>query len=217
MIDLAGHLQEKPNMGEGKAELIESDAEVLRPRVDIIRLASQAFRPGLPMCVLDIGPAMGWETARLSGIFNPGVVDVVTLFQEEAAELAKRIPNSITVADMHALPAGWSGRYGLVFASHVLEHSPAPLIALREWFRVLVSGGAVFIVMPEPAGAVGAGTTDRYCRLDCFQEHVFSSGVETMINLLRRAGFVLDSYREVPQYTLGHLAYWHRIWIGRKP
>lgn len=39
--------------------------------------------------------------------------------------------------------------YDFVLASHVLEHVANPLLALLEWNRVLVPGGAILVMVPD--------------------------------------------------------------------
>lgn len=39
--------------------------------------------------------------------------------------------------------------YEFVLASHVLEHTANPLRALHEWYRVLVPGGTVLVIVPN--------------------------------------------------------------------
>jgi SAM-dependent methyltransferase len=48
--------------------------------------------------------------------------------------------------DLHPVA---SGSYDLVLSSHTLEHVANPLRALREWMRVLRSGGALVLVLPQ--------------------------------------------------------------------
>jgi SAM-dependent methyltransferase len=42
-----------------------------------------------------------------------------------------------------------TGAYDLLLASHVLEHVANPLLALREWHRVLRPGGTLVMVVPQ--------------------------------------------------------------------
>lgn len=55
------------------------------------------------------------------------------------------------IAEASALPQIDSGRYGAVLSSNCLEHVANPLRALREWIRVVEPGGALLLVLPNPA------------------------------------------------------------------
>jgi len=56
--------------------------------------------------------------------------------------------NVDVVADLHALPGGWTGRFSGVLCSEVMEHVRNPDLALREMHRVLCPGGvAVFTTL----------------------------------------------------------------------
>lgn len=54
---------------------------------------------------------------------------------------------NIKFSDMSFLPYS-DNHFDLIFARHVLEHSPMPLITLMEWRRV--SKGKALIVLPSP-------------------------------------------------------------------
>jgi SAM-dependent methyltransferase len=52
------------------------------------------------------------------------------------------------VADAMRLPF-CSGSLDFVIASHVLEHLPFPLAALRQWYQVLRPGGVLLLKIPD--------------------------------------------------------------------
>ncbi len=54
-------------------------------------------------------------------------------------------PDVDVVADLHALPAAWAGRFDAFLALAVFEHLERPWIAAREVARVLAPGG-IFMV-----------------------------------------------------------------------
>lgn len=53
--------------------------------------------------------------------------------------------NVDVVADMHALPAEWSGRFSGVLCSEVLEHVSRPWVALPKLCEVIRPGGWVIV------------------------------------------------------------------------
>lgn len=82
------------------------------------------------------------------------------------------------VADIHALPMEWEGRFSGILCSEVLEHVARPWLALPELLRVLLPGGtAIFTTLfafPEH------GFPDDFWRYS-------TSGIKL---LLEDAGFV---------------------------
>lgn len=218
---LAKYTQDAPNMTEGLPEKVERDKDVAACRRRVMDL--------IPMFsgdrILDVGPACGWEIKELSERFG-GHVTAVTLFSEEADVLmAGGFCEDVLVGDMHELPESWDERFGLVFASHVLEHSPAPYIFLCETARVLMPGGVLFLVMPNAEGGTYLGS-ERWKRLGEMHAHVFCASIETVIQMIRHVSNVstkerspvleFESYHEVPQMCAGRRHYTHQVWIARK-
>lgn len=212
MLDLKPYLQAVPEVNEGVPERIEADLDVLGPRAAIIR--------GLPLlpvrpAILCVGAAAGWELRQLAQRYPGARVTGLTPFSEEA-EAVHANGMSAVVGDMHKMPTKWSKYFDLVFVSHVLEHSPAPYVALSEVARVLKPRGYVCVVMPEPAGTLHTGN-ERTKRLSDMKHHIFCASIETLIFLLRKTGLHFEAYREVAQYGGGHLNYWHRVFLARRP
>lgn len=81
----------------------------------------------------------------------------------------------VTLADMSFLPYP-DEDFDLIFARHVLEHSPAPLLSLMEWWRV--SRQWLLLVLPDPKH-YGYGGKNHY--------YVFIR--EQMDNILGQAGW----------------------------
>lgn len=65
---------------------------------------------------------------------------------------ARRPPGRQYIAEAARLTEIPSGSYDFILASHTLEHLANPLAALREWLRVLGSGGGLVIVVPDRGG-----------------------------------------------------------------
>ena len=69
----------------------------------------------------------------------------------DRADLAQCISFGYRVHEMDMHDLQFSDRtFGLVWARHVLEHSPFPLLALSEFRRVLIPGGCLYIEVPAP-------------------------------------------------------------------
>lgn len=95
--------------------------------------------------VLDVGCSRGYhiEAMRKLGLEAYG------MDYDGPSVLAMANP-LITCGDMHDIPFPdeyWDN----VFASHVLEHSPSPYLAIKEMIRVLKYNGYLFISIPKHA------------------------------------------------------------------
>jgi len=67
---------------------------------------------------------------------------------QEYSEVGEKIIAPDVVADAQALPFA-DGSLDFVIASHVLEHMPLTLAALREWYRVLAPRGVLVLKIPD--------------------------------------------------------------------
>lgn len=205
-------LQDVPNLTEGLPEKVEKDHELKECRVKIMSILCDCLPS--PNCgLLDIGPAMGWELDWFQEYAKP--VEALTLFEEEAKPLRER-GHSVTVSDMHTMPGEWDNKFSGVFACHVLEHSPSPIIFISEIGRVLMKGGVFVLAAPPAGGGINVGNIARFKRMDNIKCHIFFPDAETVIAMIRRVGLTFTSYQEVPQYSLGKLCYWNKVWIGKK-
>jgi ubiquinone/menaquinone biosynthesis C-methylase UbiE len=106
-----------------------------------IRAYIERHAPRLGVDVLEVGSGIGFESAWfrvnrdlaagawLGMDMNPG-------------------PGVDVVADLHALPPSWSGRFTGVVCSEVLEHVARPWVALPKLHSVLQRGGtAIFTTL----------------------------------------------------------------------
>lgn len=93
--------------------------------------------------ILDVGCGQGQAFPVLQEY--AGRVEGVTLGTD--ADICRREGYQVYNADMSFLPYR-DGEFDLIFARHVLEHSPMPLLTLMEWQRV--SKQWMLLVMPNP-------------------------------------------------------------------
>ena len=68
--------------------------------------------------------------------------------QQEYPEVGAQLIAPDAVAEAGQLPFG-DNRLDFIIASHVLEHLPFPLAALRNWYQVLAPGGNLVLKVPD--------------------------------------------------------------------
>lgn len=95
--------------------------------------------------VLVIGCGEGYEVDWLArhGFKALGI----TKNKKEATSGHKKYGVKIKLADMHDL--AFSQKFDAIFAGNVLEHSPAPYLALLHWRNFLTKNGWLILVMPS--------------------------------------------------------------------
>jgi ubiquinone/menaquinone biosynthesis C-methylase UbiE len=77
--------------------------------------------------------------------------------------------------------------FDFLFVRHALEHSPYPLLTLKEFHRLVIPGGGVYIEVPSPK-------CDRL--LEKYDNHYSIIGQRQWIELIKRAGFDIADYGE---------------------
>ncbi len=138
---------------------------------------------------LDIGPAYGWGDIRRE---YPGSVPVDL-----------RIPDSGDATKL--IQADLSQDY--VFSSHCYEHVDDPEKAVKEAFRVLRTGGCLFLYLPFP----GHSEWDPMLCEPARAVHLWQPTPITVARLLVMAGFIVE-YCEWEKDQM-----WSFIVVGRKP
>jgi len=108
------------------------------------RTILDTFKIHLITSVLDVGCGQGFcrDIFLNKAIYWHGV----TLSPEDY-DVCKSKYYNVDFADISFLPYV-NEHFGCVFARHILEHSPMPLLTLMEWYRV--SDRFAFIVLPAP-------------------------------------------------------------------
>lgn len=99
--------------------------------------------------VLDIGSGDGYATRE----FERRGKKCVAVDRVKPADVAVRwLP-----ADVQDLGMLGDGTIDAVWSHHCLEHLDAPLVALKEWARVLRQDGWLFLTIPDCTEAVSTG------------------------------------------------------------
>lgn len=93
----------------------------------------EEFYPSDAMSVLDVGCGDGFSKQLFSNLV---CWKGVTLTSKEIADARLKGINDILKADVSFLNMFEDGEFDLIFARHILEHSPMPLLTLMEWHRV---------------------------------------------------------------------------------
>lgn len=78
--------------------------------------------------------------------------------------------------------------FDFLFVRHALEHSPYPLLTLKEFHRILRPGGGAYIEMPSPR-------CDR--PLEMYDNHYSIMGHRQWTELIKRAGFNINDLGEI--------------------
>ena len=121
--------------------------------------------------ILDIGCGQGQAIPELQR-YSKKVVGV-TLGSD--AEVCRDNGFTCYNNDMSFLPFA-DGEFHLIFARHVLEHSPAPLLTLMEWHRI--ADQFLVLVVPKLEVYTAFG-----------QNHYYVLTADQWMNLLERAGW----------------------------
>lgn len=72
----------------------------------------------------------------------------ITTSEKEVESAKDKYGVKAIVADMHQLPVSL-GKFDVIFASNVLEHSPMPYLALLHWRKFLNKDGWLVLGMPS--------------------------------------------------------------------
>lgn len=114
--------------------------------------------------VLDVGPGTGSFVRGLLGSGHRGVVVAVDTSRSAAG--AARAAGALSVqGDACSLPLS-AGRFDVVFARHMLYHVSDVIGALRQFNRVLVTGGKCVSVVNQPTQAPRLADLLRW-RVEC--------------------------------------------------
>jgi ubiquinone/menaquinone biosynthesis C-methylase UbiE len=132
--------------------------------------------------ILDVGCGQGYGMLKFKecGCTN---IEGITLSEEDVKASQDR---GFTCSQQDMSFTDFADQsFDFLFVRHALEHSPYPLLTLREFFRLIKSGGGAYIEMPSPK-------CDRV--LEEFDNHYSIMGTRQWVPLMKRAGFnVVDA------------------------
>ncbi len=200
----------KPSMEELLDKLVKSTVYSEPPSEHHHRIIKKVWdevvsgrlSPG--SAILDIGAGDGFlmSLATAAGHRPTGVN-----FTNEDVAACKAKDLVCLQGDMHDLPFFWEENFDLVWARHILEHSPFPMRALCEAHQVLKPGGLLYIEVPAPDTA-------------CFHQengnHFSVLTQSAWTSLLRRAGFGIAQQSELTfSVVAGDDKYF--LWLCQKP
>lgn len=154
-------------------------------RDKLTALVGAFFAPGP---VLDVGCGAGHPLAALGEEYVPYGVEISKGFAAGAHATAEarggRVIHADAISGMRALPAGFFT--GVIMHAY-LEHEGEPLDALRAARRLLVSGGALIIKVPNYKTLNRMARGDRWCGFR-FPDHVNYWTPRTLVRAVTSAG-----------------------------
>lgn len=160
----------------------------------------QIWKPvvhGLTPVVLDVGCGSGFMYAhfRDRGWNWDGITlddDAITAFEDKHSSASDPEPGNINKRDMHNLGVIFHKSYDLIWARHVLEHSPIPLKVLVDFKQILKPGGYLYLEMPAPdTQSMHAMNPNHYSVFD----------IHGWVGLIFKAGFEVVDSKEY-QFTI---------------
>ena len=84
--------------------------------------------------------------------------------------------------------------YDFVFASHCLEHIANPIKALKEWLRIIKTGGYVILILPEKTRCFDhkREVSKFSTLLSQYEKNVGEDDLSTLPEILKNHDLVLD-------------------------
>lgn len=140
-------------------------------------LVSKVLHPGMKVLDIGCGQAVALRRFREIGIDATGI----TLGED--AKICRAQGYAVDEFDQSFMRYS-DGKFDMIWARHVIEHSFAPLLTLREYHRVLKPGGIAYIEVPAP---------DTCCAHETNPNHYSVLGAKMWKALFARSGFALKS------------------------
>lgn len=150
--------------------------------------------------ILDVGCGRGYGMLKFKEL-GCGNIQGITLSDEDVKASQDR---GFTCSKQDMSFTEFADQsFDFLFVRHALEHSPYPLLTLKEFNRILDVGGKAYIEMPSPK-------CDRL--LEAYDNHYSIMGVRQWTELMKRAGFNLVEVAEI-QFTISST---DPVWEGNE-
>lgn len=133
--------------------------------------------------VLDLGCGLGYYLRR----FSADSVGVEV--SEPSLEACRRAGLNVLSADLNAPLPFADCSFDAVLCSHILEHVDAPIVLLRECWRLLRPGGYLVIGVPTE-GSISRVLGDHYYR--AHPGHIYGFSLNNLSVLLEKTDFTLE-------------------------
>lgn len=158
----------------------EPDSDMHRTLIDrVVPYFIEHYLEDKDSEILDVGCGWGYACTlfREAGFNN---LTAITLSDKDVAATRERGIDCYKM-DMSFLEFA-DKRFDVLWARHVLEHSPYPYLTLLEFNRVLIDKGKVYIEVPMP-------DTPRVWEHS--QNHYSVFGLKLWVSLFMRSGFTV--------------------------
>lgn len=136
--------------------------------------------------VLDKYRAYGWNTVGVD-------IDSAAV---EAASSRGHMASLSTAEELSSI----DGSFDVVRLSHVIEHVPGPLAALRQATERVRPGGHLLVELPNISGVISRAFGQFYWQLDA-PRHLYIPSPAVMVAMLERCGFFV---RHASTWTRGN-------------
>jgi 2-polyprenyl-3-methyl-5-hydroxy-6-metoxy-1,4-benzoquinol methylase len=160
--------------------------------------------------VLDFGAADGRTLLELRSLIGCGNFTGIE-YSKELLHHADHLSTHIHIlfGDVNKLPKSIKNqRFDVVIALAILEHLPDPIVAVREAFNVLNSGGLFIATSPNPTW----DQISEFLKGGLGDHHVSPMTKSKMVQIVEEAGFELVEFQPFMCAPLGVLPYLN-IWV----
>lgn len=195
---------------------IAPPATELQP--DLKELFRQLAAGRRPTTALEIGTA---QTVPGRPTHNMDLVPWIERAKYVMADI-KAGTDVDVIADLHGLPAEWSGRFGAFLANAVFEHLERPWIAAREAVRVLEPGGLCLVCTHQTFPLHGHPQDFFRFSKEALRLIFEDAGLEVIEVAYQHRCIIVPPEVIVP---VRHVEFWNRTYpsyilvnlVGRKP